>query len=69
MKKNQYICPSIQILGFNCEGMLLDLSKTQTDTPSGTAPSESPGAGGSTGNTEEVPAKPFDGWGTWDWDE
>ena len=69
MKKNKYICPSIQILGFNCEGMLLNLSKTQTDTPSGTDPSEGPGTGGSSDNPGDVPAKPFDGWGTWDWDE
>lgn len=70
MKKNQYICPSIQILGFNCEGMLLDVSQTQTNTPPGTGDNPGgPGSGGFTDKPEEVPAKPFDGWGTWDWDE
>ena len=70
MKKNQYICPSIQILGFNCEGMLLDVSQTQTNTPSGTGDNPgSPGSGGSTSDKGEVPAKGFNNWGTWDWDE
>lgn len=69
MKKNQYICPSIQIIGFNCEGMILNLSNTQTDTPPETDPSETPETGGSTTDPDEVPAKPFDGWHTWDWDE
>lgn len=69
MKKNQYICPSIQILGFNYEGMLLSLSKTETETPPGTAPSETPGTDDPTTNPDEVPAKPFDDWNTWNWDE
>lgn len=70
MKKNQYICPSIQIIGLNCEGMLLDLSQTTTETPPGSGDnSGGPKPGGSTGDENEVTAKPFDGWGTWDWDE
>lgn len=70
MKKNQYICPSIQILGFNCEGMLLDVSQTQTDTPSGTDDNHGgPDFSGSTSDKDNVPAKEFNNWGTWDWDE
>lgn len=69
MKKNKYICPSIQILGFDCEGMLLDVSQTQTNTPPGTGDNtDGPGSGGSTSDGGEVPAKGFNNWGTWDWD-
>ena len=70
MKKNQYICPSIQILGFNYEGMLLDVSQTQTNTPPGTGDNPGgPGFSGPTTDEGDVPAKGFNNWGTWDWDE
>lgn len=50
--------------------MLLDVSQTQTDTPPGTGGSTSgPGFSGPSTDEGDVPAKEFNNWGTWDWDE
>ena len=70
MKKNQYIQPNIIVLGINSEGLMASLSKTETETPPGTGDNPgSPDFSGPTSDKDNVPAKEFNNWGTWDWDE
>lgn len=68
MNKKQYIIPAFELINYELDSIILDLSKTNPDTKP-VAPDNNnnygEGLGGSTGS-ETVPEEAKHGWFNWD---
>lgn len=68
MNKKQYIIPAFELINYELDSIILDLSKTNSDTKP-VAPDNNnnygEGLGGSTGS-ETVPGEAKHGWFNWD---
>lgn len=68
MNKKQYIIPAFELINYELDSIILDLSETNTDTKP-VAPDNNEhygeGLGGTTGS-ETVPEEAKHGWFNWD---